>query len=103
EGRLRRPVGAGSSGRGRGWPTLSGRPGVVWAAGVVGWGAAGLFAGGAAEREADAQGRLAGARIDGDRAAVPFHYDPLRDVQAQAGALANVLSGEERLERARGD
>ena len=45
---------------------------------------------------------LAGPRIDDDGAAMAFDDDAPCDVQAEAGALADVLGGEEGLEGARG-
>ena len=41
---------------------------------------------------------VAGTRVDLDRPAVPLDDDPAGDVEPEAGALADVLGGEERLE-----
>ena len=41
--------------------------------------------------------------VDVDQAAVALDHDPAGDVEAEAGALADVLGREERLERARDD
>ena len=43
------------------------------------------------------------AGVDLDLAAVPLHHDAPGDVEPEAGALADVLGREERLERARRD
>jgi hypothetical protein len=46
---------------------------------------------------------MARLRLDRDRAAVVLLDDPARHVESKAGTLADVLRGEEGLERAGGD
>ena len=53
---------------------------------------------GGREREPDLEAGVAGLGLHLDVAVVPVHDDPPADVQAEAGALADALGGEERLE-----
>ena len=52
------------------------------------------------QREAHDEAGVAGHGLDRQVAAVPRDDDAIRDVQAQPGALADRLGGEERLEDA---
>ena len=56
-----------------------------------------------ADGDLDLEGGFAGGRGDGDGAVVAFDDDALGDVQAEAGAFADVLGGIESLEGPGGD
>src|SRR5947209_15873130 len=74
------------------------RAGATFAVPAEGAGGPASVRGRLVHRQPHLEAGVAGLRRDADVAAMAIDHDPVRDVQAQPGALADRLRGEERLE-----